>query len=183
MLEDLNKESIYGPYVEDSIFPIPLGMAFFGYFTYPGWDRMFILRPWIHDFFQILWSFHGRISCHGSRDASMNLPHSIRKKESNSTIIWGIVKKMWLFFHPESAILPLERLLGGWASSSRRIAACGWGKRHNFSTNSQIIVEFDSFRGVESGEFMDASRVIHGTKYVHATTIKFEKRHGFMDVK
>ena len=35
------------------------------------------------------------------------------KKESNFTIIWEIVEKMWLFFHPESAILPLEGLPGG----------------------------------------------------------------------
>ena len=65
--------------------------------------------------------FHGRIT----RDASMNSPLSIRKKESNLTTVFDFVKKMWRFPPPQTAILPLERLPGGWTSSSRRIAACG----------------------------------------------------------
>ena len=65
--------------------------------------------------------FHGRIT----RDASMNSPLSIRKKESNLTTVFDFVKKMWRFPPPQTAILPLERLPGGWTSSSRRMAACG----------------------------------------------------------
>ena len=85
---------------------------------------------------------------------AMNVPLSTSKTGSNSTRIRDFVEKMWRFPHPQAAILPLERLPGGWASSNGRIAACGWGKRHIFSTKSQILVEFDSFFGVESGKFM-----------------------------
>ena len=52
-------------------------------------------------------------------------PLSTPRNESNSTRNWDIFEKMWLFPHPETAILPLERLSRGSASSYRRIAVRG----------------------------------------------------------
>ena len=61
---------------------------------------------------------------------------------------------MWLFPHPETAILPLERLPWGSASSYRRIAARGGDKLVTFfSQKSQFFTKFDSFFGLESGNF------------------------------
>ena len=81
------------------------------------------------------------------------LPLSTPKNESNLTRNWDIFEKMWLFPHPETAILPLERLPWGSASSYRRIAVRGWDKCHIFSQKSQYLVKFDSFFGVEIGNF------------------------------
>ena len=81
------------------------------------------------------------------------LPLSTPRNESNLTRNWDIFEKMWLFPHPETAILPLERLSWGSASSYRRIAVRGWDKCHIFSQKSQFLVKFDSFFGVESGIF------------------------------
>ena len=53
------------------------------------------------------------------------LPLSTPRNESNLTRNWDIFEKMWLFPHPETAILPLERLSWGSASSYRRIAVRG----------------------------------------------------------
>ena len=53
------------------------------------------------------------------------LPLSTPKNESNLTRNWDIFEKMWLFPHSETAILPLERLPWGSASSYRRIAVRG----------------------------------------------------------
>ena len=130
--------------------------------TSPGWHRMFILGTWKHDVFQILWSFHVPIRAMDCAPCAMNSPLSTLKNGSNLARILDFVLKIWLFLHPESAILPLERLPGGWASSNRRIAASGSGKHHIFSTKSQIFVEFDSFSGVQSGKFMYLLRAMHG---------------------
>ena len=81
------------------------------------------------------------------------LPLSTPKNESNLTRNWDIFEKMWLFPHSETAILPLERLPWGSASSYRRIAARGGDKCHIFSQKSQYLVKFDSFFGLESGNF------------------------------
>ena len=75
------------------------------------------------------------------------------KNESNFTRNRDIFEKMWFFPHPETAILPLERLPWGSASSYRRIAVRGWDKCHIFSQKSQYLVKFDSFFGVEIGNF------------------------------
>ena len=93
-------------------------------------------------------------------NAPMKLPLSTRKKESNSTTIRDFVRKMWRFPHPQSAILLLELVHPPGSRSKGRIAVCGGGKRHIFSTKSRTVVEFDSLFRIESGEFMDASRVI-----------------------
>ena len=85
------------------------------------------------------------------------LPLSTPKNESNVTRNWDIFEKMWLFPHPETAILPLERLPWGSASSSRRIAGRGGDKCHFFSKKSQYLVKFDSFFGVEIGNFFPIS--------------------------
>ena len=53
------------------------------------------------------------------------LPLSTPKNESNLTGNRDIFEKMWFFPHPETAILPLERLPWGSASSYRRIAVRG----------------------------------------------------------
>ena len=81
------------------------------------------------------------------------LPLSTPKNESNLTKNRDILEKMWFFPHPETAILPLERLPWGSASSYRRIAVRGWDKCHIFSQKSQYLVKFDSFFGVEIGNF------------------------------
>ena len=81
------------------------------------------------------------------------LPLSTPKNELNLTRNWDIFEKMWLFPHPEAAILPLERLPWGSASSYRRIVVRGWDKCHIFSQKSQYLVKFDSLFGVEIGNF------------------------------
>ena len=60
---------------------------------------------------------------------------------------------MWSFPLPETAI-PLEEPANPRGSRSyRRIVDSGWEKCHIFWKKSQIIFEFDSFFGVESGSF------------------------------
>ena len=60
---------------------------------------------------------------------------------------------MWYFPHPETAI-PLEEPADPRGSRSyRRIVDSGWEKCHIFWKKTQILFEFDSFFGVESGPF------------------------------
>ena len=60
---------------------------------------------------------------------------------------------MWSFPHPETAI-PLEEPANPRGSRSyRRIVDSGWEKCHIFWKKTQILFEFDSFFGVESGPF------------------------------
>ena len=73
------------------------------------------------------------------------------------TPIWrenrDFVQKMWSFPHPETAI-PLEEPANPRGSRSyRRIVDSGWEKCHIFWKKTQIIFEFDSFFGVETGTF------------------------------
>ena len=60
---------------------------------------------------------------------------------------------MWSFPHPETAI-PLEEPANPRGSRSyRRIVDSGWEKCHIFWKKTQILFEFDSFFGVETGPF------------------------------
>jgi len=60
---------------------------------------------------------------------------------------------MWYFPHPETAI-PLEEPADPRGSRSyRRSVDSGWEKCHIFWKKTQILFEFDSFFGVESGPF------------------------------
>ena len=94
-----------------------------------------------------------QIFCRLFRKRKLPLSTPQKKNESNLTKNGDILEKMWFFPHPETAILPLERLPWGSASSYRRIAVRGWDKCHIFSQKSQYLVKFDSFFGVEIGNF------------------------------
>ena len=61
---------------------------------------------------------------------------------------------MWHLSHPRTAILLYELADPQDSRSKGRIAVSGWGKSHIFSKISQFLVKFDSFFGVESGNFL-----------------------------
>ena len=81
-----------------------------------------------------------------ARNRYMNLPLSTLKNGSNLARTLDFVEKIWRFPHPQAAILPLQRLPGGWASPNGGIAACGRGKlSYFFNKIFQIFAEFDPF--------------------------------------
>ena len=82
------------------------------------------------------------------------LPISTPKNESNLTRYWDFCEKMWHLSHPRTAILLYELADPQDSRSKGRIAVSGWGKSHIFSKISQFLVKFDSFFGVESGNFL-----------------------------
>ena len=82
------------------------------------------------------------------------LPISTPKNESNLTRYWDFCEKMWHLSHPRTAILLYELADPQDSRSKGRIAVSGWGKSHIFSKISRFLVKFDSFFGVESGNFL-----------------------------
>ena len=82
------------------------------------------------------------------------LPISTPKNESNLTRYWDFCEKMWHLSHPRTAILLYELADPQGSRSKGRIAVSGWGKSHIFSKISRFLVKFDSFFGVESGNFL-----------------------------
>ena len=82
------------------------------------------------------------------------LPISTPKNESNLTRYWDFCEKMWHLSHPRTAILLYELADPQGSRSKGRIAVSGWGKNHIFSKISRFLVKFDSFFGVESGNFL-----------------------------
>ena len=82
------------------------------------------------------------------------LPLSTPKNESNLTRNWDFCEKMWHLSHPRTAILLYELADPQDSRSKGRIAVSGWGKSHIFSKISQFLVKFDSFLGVENGNFL-----------------------------
>ena len=89
-----------------------------------------------------------------SAQKSEKLPISTPKNESNLTRYWDFCEKMWHLSHPRTAILLYELADPQDSCSKGRIAVSGWGKSHIFSKISQFLVKFDSFLGVESGNFL-----------------------------
>ena len=82
------------------------------------------------------------------------LPISTPKNESNLTRYWDFCEKMWHLSHPRTAILLYELADPQGSRSKGRIAVSGGGKNHIFSKISRFLVKFDSFFGVESGNFL-----------------------------
>ena len=82
------------------------------------------------------------------------LPISTPNNESNLTRYWDFCEKMWHLSHPRTTILLYELADPQGSRSKGRIAVSGWGKSHIFSKISRFLVKFDSFFGVESGNFL-----------------------------
>ena len=81
------------------------------------------------------------------------LPLSTPENDSNLTRNWDFWEKMWHLSHPRTAILLYELADPQGSRSKGRIAVSEWGKSHIFSKMSQFLVKFDSFLGIESGNF------------------------------
>ena len=60
---------------------------------------------------------------------------------------------MWSFPHPETAIPLKEPAKPRGSRSYRRIVDSGWEKCHIFWKKAQVLFEFDSVFGVETGTF------------------------------